>query len=190
MKQAGFCIIAFMLLGCQQSTQPQSKMFADAKHAGNISTIYEIGPHNDPPPATDFAWLDSTGKVHWLSEYKGRTVVLNIWASWCSNCITEMPGLQNIAQNGGDSIVVIGISNDNQRSNTFETIQAFTKAYKITYQVVIDSMLLLTSDYIAASNGLYSIPETFIIGKDGAIKFLLPGDHPEATIKSYIDKAN
>jgi alkyl hydroperoxide reductase subunit AhpC len=85
--------------------------------------------------------------------------------------------------------VVIGVSTDDN-GNTFQTVCNFVASEKIGYQIVVDSMMNLTIDYISAANGSYAIPETFIIGKDGTIKFLLQGAYSEQAIEIYIAQAN
>jgi cytochrome c-type biogenesis protein len=187
MKIATFCCLFILFAGCQQSTQPD-QIFSNAEYSGNVSSVYRVGALGDGANETDFSWRDSTGFIHSLSEYKGRTVLLNFWATWCGYCAAEMPALENIAANSPDFVVVIGVSTDND-GNTFQTVRDFTATNKIGFQIVVDSMMNLFSDYIAAANG-YSIPETFVIGKDGTIKFLLEGEQSEQAFESYIAKAN
>jgi thiol-disulfide isomerase/thioredoxin len=70
-----------------------------------------VEPH--PAPAPDVPFTDAAGKTHTLAEFKGKTVVVNLWATWCGPCVAEMPTLAKLqAQSGGQPIVVAPISLD------------------------------------------------------------------------------
>ena len=186
MKAAIASIFLLFLASCQQTSQPD-QIFSDAKYAGNVSSIYRIGTLGDGATPTDFSWHDSSGKLCSLSNYKGHDVLLNFWAAWCGYCTAEMPELESISR---DSIAtVIGVSVD-RSGNTFQAVQAFATSHNITYQLVIDSSVSLFIDYIAAAGGTDGLPETFVIGKDGAIKFLLIGQQSEESFRNYLAKAN
>jgi cytochrome c biogenesis protein CcmG/thiol:disulfide interchange protein DsbE len=122
--------------------------------------------------------------VRALTDYRGRTVLLNIWQTNCVYCADEMPML-NTLQKDKPSIVVIGVSIDNT-SHSFKTVFDFAAAHKIDYQLVVDSTSSLFLNYVALSGGSYVLPETFIIGPDGIIQELLQGEQTRQTIEKYL----
>lgn len=186
MKAAIGSILILFLAGCEQVSQPD-QIFSNAKYAGNVSSIYRIGALGDGAQPTDFSWHDSSGTIRSLSDYKGKDVLLNFWATWCGYCVTEIPALDSLSSDS--SAIVIGVSIDNS-GNSFNSVQNFAGNEKVNYQLVIDSSESLFIDYIAAANGTDGIPETFVIGKDGTIKFLLIGQQSEESFRKYLGLAN
>ena len=104
-KLIAVCLALLLLLslaacGAQTETKPAKAQAAEAQPA-------EAQPAEQPaetaqteesedPPAPDFTLTDQYGKEHRLSEYKGKVVMLNFWATWCPSCIAEMPDLQKL----------------------------------------------------------------------------------------------
>jgi thiol-disulfide isomerase/thioredoxin len=66
-----------------------------------------------PEPAPDAAFTDAAGKSHTLADFKGKAVVVNLWATWCAPCVEEMPTLAKLAkQTAGQPLVIVPISVD------------------------------------------------------------------------------
>ncbi|HUA79502.1 MAG TPA: TlpA disulfide reductase family protein [Dyella sp.] len=84
----------------------------------------------------DLALTDAEGKVHRLSDFHGKRVLINFWASWCVPCLTEMPALNaaqhNFADQGG---IVLGIAMD-ESSN----VQAFLAAHPVAYPILMGQL--------------------------------------------------
>jgi thiol-disulfide isomerase/thioredoxin len=73
-----------------------------------------------PLPAPDTPFTDAAGKTHTLAEFKGKAVVLNLWATWCGPCVQEMPTLAKLAQaNAGKPVIILPVSldRDEDRAN-------------------------------------------------------------------------
>jgi thiol-disulfide isomerase/thioredoxin len=67
-----------------------------------------------PSPAPNTPFLDGAGKPHTLAEFKGKVVIVNLWATWCAPCVQEMPTLAKLAQtSAGQPLAVVPISLDN-----------------------------------------------------------------------------
>jgi cytochrome c biogenesis protein CcmG, thiol:disulfide interchange protein DsbE len=113
-------------------------------------------------PASSMALpvLDAAGKRS-LASYRGKVVVLNFWASWCTPCRTETPLLERlqrrIASRGG---TVLGV---NYRDTTGDAM-AFTRQFGLSYPSLRDVDGQLAQDY-----GTRALPETFVINRDGKI---------------------
>jgi thiol-disulfide isomerase/thioredoxin len=106
--------------------------------------------HRDRRPSPDFvpssnligqtspalSLTDLDGKLHRLSDYRGRRVLLNFWASWCRPCREEMPALNQIqAKSGKNAPIVIGIAIDEPAR-----VRAFLAAHPVNYPILIGRM--------------------------------------------------
>ncbi len=139
-------------------------------------------------PAIDFTLQDQFGKTHTLSEYKGKTVFLNFWATWCHWCVTEMDDIQKLYEEyqaaGDDSVVILGIAAPGYgQEGTEEEIAAFLEENGYTYPVVMDE-----GGNVFTSYGVYSYPTTFMIDKDGNVFGYAPGMLTEDMMRSIIEQ--
>jgi thiol-disulfide isomerase/thioredoxin len=115
--------------------------------------------------APDWKLSDPGGKVHTLSDYQGKIVVLDFWATWCGPCIRAMPNLQRVYQGYKDRDVVVFGVNTWEESNAVE----FMKRSGYTYG------LLLKGEQAAAAYQVSSLPTLYVIGVDGKIIHRLSG---------------
>ncbi len=112
--------------------------------------------------APDFSLKSLDGKVYRLSDLKGKVVVLNFWASWCPDCLEEMPSLQKAYNSlNKDGLVVLGISIDRKR----EKVSELVRKLKITYPILLDSK----GEVFIKKYTVIGLPSTFIIDKNGEI---------------------
>ncbi|MDO4332791.1 MAG: cytochrome c biogenesis protein/redoxin [Eubacteriales bacterium] len=122
----------------------------------------------DAVPAPDFTLSDQNGVEHTLSDYKGKTVFLNFWATWCPPCRSEMPQIQALyekyGENEGDLIVLGVASPDYGNEGSATEIAAFLSENGYTFPVVMDDLGLYSSQY-----GIRAYPTTFMIDKDGNV---------------------
>ena len=113
-------------------------------------------------PAPDFTLNDSAGSPVKLSGYKGKVVLLDFWATWCTGCKVEIPWyveFQNKYRN--DGLVAIGVSMDD---DGWKSVKPFLEEHKLNYPVVIANQELTTR-----YGGLPSLPITLLIDRDGKI---------------------
>ena len=149
--------------------------------------------HQTPPPkvgskAPVFALsrLAGTGKIS-LGSLRGKTVVLNFFASWCGPCKREAPVLEQVwRQERGNNVVVLGVDANDSRGDA----RRFVRAHRLTYPVVFDT------DGIVASNryGISELPVTYVLNPQGRIvggQILGPvSDHPfSQTFERYLHAA-
>ncbi len=123
--------------------------------------------------AFDFTLTDQYGNVHTLSEYKGKVVFLNFWATWCGPCQNEMPDVESLYQEYGlnqEDVIVLGVANpasDAYPQNydvSQEEILEFLDEYALTFPVVFDVTGDVVADYYISS-----LPTTYVIDRDGNI---------------------
>ncbi len=93
-------------------------------------TIAPVSPIEDTTAQTapDFTFKDANGKTHKLSDFKGKTILLNFWASWCPPCIKELPLLSQAAAE--EDVILIALSSDIDE----KSMKAFLKKNKIDSQ--------------------------------------------------------
>jgi peroxiredoxin len=116
-------------------------------------------PHLAPP--VDFNLLDLNGKRVILSDFKGKIVFLNFWATWCPPCREEMPSMQKLYIRFKDKdFDMVAVSLNEPAS----VVKKFFKDYNLTFTALLDSDGELMTPY-----GIRAIPTTYIIDRDGAI---------------------
>lgn len=119
-------------------------------------------------PAPDFTLTDQYGNVHTLSDYKGKTVFLNFWATWCPPCKQEMPDIQKLYEKYGqnkEDLIVLGVAGPNMgREGDVEHIKNFLEDNNYTFPVVMDEEGLSFYQY-----GIRAYPTTFMIDAEGNV---------------------
>lgn len=139
-------------------------------------------------PAIDFTLTDQFGVSHTFSDYKGKTVFLNFWATWCPPCKAEMPDIQKIYEEykeaGDDSVVILGVAApDYGGESSQEEITAFLEENGYTYPVVMDTEGTLFQQY-----GVFSYPTTFMIDMDGNVYGYASGQLSEEMMRDIIQQ--
>ena len=142
-------------------------------------------------PAVDFALTDQYGETHRLEDYKGKTIFLNFWATWCPPCKAEMPDIQEIYETydteGEDALVVLGVATPSMgQEGTEEEIRTFLEENRYTYPVLMD-----TEGELFGAYGVYSLPTTFMIDREGNVfgyvSGMLTKDMMESIIKQTME---
>ncbi len=137
-------------------------------------------PNQIGQAAPDFTVKDSQKSVT-LSQFRGKPVLLNFWATWCPPCVEEMPSMVQLQQQLGDKVVILAVSADVDE----DAYQKFTA--KRTQG------LLTVNDKDNKSNALYGtfqFPETYVIDRNGTIvrKFIGPQNWTAPDIIDYLNK--
>ena len=110
--------------------------------------------------APAFTLVNADGGTTSLAEFKGRTVVVNFWGSWCGPCRKEIPEFARFAKKHPE-VTVLGIA---QGSGSGATLAASAKALGINYPV------LEATDAVLQDYGVSGYPTTFVVGPDGRIR--------------------
>ena len=134
----------------------------------------------------DFTLTDQYGKTHKLSDYEGKVVFLNFWATWCPPCKEEMPYIEQLYKDynkNNDDVVILGVASPNLgREGSREHVVNFLKDQGYTFPVVLDEDGALAYQY-----GINAFPTTFIIDKEGYVTQYIPGAMDKATRASFIE---
>jgi cytochrome c biogenesis protein CcmG, thiol:disulfide interchange protein DsbE len=119
--------------------------------------------------APDFTLTDLDEKPHRLSDFRGKVVFLNFWATWCAPCREEMPSMEVLHRNfEKDGLVILAVSID--RVTTTKDIPPFVKGMNLTFPVLLDSWGKTDKPYKRMG-----VPETFIIDQQGVIREIIIG---------------
>ena len=155
---------------------------------GNIVENNEQAQENEENKIEpiDFTLYDQYGNRHTLSEYKGKIVFLNFWATWCPPCRGEMPHMEelyNEYNKNQDDVVILGVASPNLgREGNENDIKDFLSEEGYTFPVVLDNNGAMVYDY-----GISAFPTTFIIDKEGYITKYIPGAMDKSTMQSVIE---
>ncbi len=124
-------------------------------------------------PAPDFTLVDQFGETHTLSDYKGKVVFLNFWATWCPPCRSEMPDIEALYQESGgntEDLIILGVANPKtdefprSGDGTIAEVTAFLEENGYTYPTVMDA-----SGQVMAEYGISAFPTTFMIDREGNV---------------------
>ncbi len=160
-----------------------------------VSTTKPAVPGAEPPVALtvpavvlDTEMQSSTGEPIKLSNYSGKVLVINLWATWCGPCRNETPELVRLYKEyQSQGLEVVALSTEDPVRSA-ENVQQFVKEYKVNYPVGWATREVA----IALMQGRGSIPQNFIITRDGRIKKRFIGFHPIKTppqLKQAIEEA-
>ncbi len=156
---------------------------ADSDEASDEEEEYDL------IPAPDFTLTDQYGVTHSLSDYRGKTVFLNFWATWCPPCRAEMPDIQELyekysAKEDPDVVILAVAFPNNGKETDVEGIKSFLNDNGYTYPVMMDeSSSLILPYYITA------YPTTFLINPEGYVLGYIPGAMSKDIMEDVIAQA-
>ena len=121
-----------------------------------------VRPNKERKLAPDFALQDVNGHTVKLSDYRGKVVLLDFWATWCGPCKIEIPWFQEFErQNKDKGFAVIGVAMDEEG---WDVVKPFAQERSINYRLVVGN------DSIAQQfGGVDALPTTFLIDREGKI---------------------
>ena len=118
--------------------------------------------------ASNFTLKNLDGKEVSLSQFRGKYLLINFWATWCGPCKIEMPSLEKLyRQFKSDNFDMLGISNDMFGDRV---VRPYIKAKNITFPMLLDQRMIVSRQY-----GIVSLPTTILIDPQGIIIGILQG---------------
>jgi len=132
-------------------------------------------------PAPDFMVKDIRGNTFKLSELKGKVVILDFWATWCQPCKIEIPWFVDMySRYRSQGLEVVGVAMDDEGA---EVVKPFVERYGMNYKVVIGNEKI--TDLFG---GIYGLPTTFIIDREGKIQSRHIGLVSRQTLEQAVKK--
>jgi thiol-disulfide isomerase/thioredoxin len=129
--------------------------------------------------APDFALQDIYGNEVKLSDFRGKVIILDFWATWCPPCRKGIPDLIDLQNKYRNDLTIIGISLD--QANTIKDVVPFSKSYGINYPVVYGN-----ASVVNQYGGIQAIPTSFIIDREGNIVDKHVGLIPKQEYEKYL----
>ena len=177
-----------ILMGVMMFTGWMNGLTGYLSSAGTTPAVQAQAPAESPAPesaapdavpAPDFTLTDQNGESHTLSDYRGKVVFLNFWATWCGPCRREMPDIQKLYEsyggNAGEDLVVLSVANpktDDHPGNSdgsVEEVTLFLENGGYTYPALMD-----TTGAVFGQYGVSAFPTTFMIDPVSYTHLTLP----------------
>ena len=173
-------LTAYNSLSSRVAALNVSNVFAQGETVSVPVAVSTKSP--DERQARDFTMLDQSGNTVKLSDYYGKPIVLNFWASWCPPCRSEMPAFEKLHEEKGDSLNVMMVNlTDGYREDTGSAM-AFAEKNGYGFPLYFD-----TRGEGANGYGIMSIPTTVFINADGTLMETHMGSMSENVLYSYAD---
>ena len=138
-------------------------------------TVEETGP-----VAPDFALEQMNGETFRLSDHRGEVVVLNIWATWCDPCHTEVPGFVELQNEFAGEVTFVGLSIDD---GGFAAVRPFARKYDLNYPQLA-SQTVAWQKYGRSQ----AVPRTFVLDRQGRIRYRHTGLLLKGRLKMVLDE--
>ncbi len=170
--------------------EPTAATEAEPAEPTNTEQAVEPPAQEESAPiaAPDFTLTDQYGETHTLSDYRGKVVFLNFWATWCPPCRAEMPDIQKLYETYGGAedaeVVILAVATPGVGGETDEAgVIAFLNENGYTYPVAMDPTGQVLYDY-----DISAFPTTFMIDAEGNVFGYVPGAMSGEIMQSIIDQ--
>jgi thiol-disulfide isomerase/thioredoxin len=178
-------MIAVLCILQLQSTAPPTVDTSVSGPAAPAARDLESDPdkpivgHRVGNVAPPFSLRSLANETTSLSDYRGRVVILDFWASWCVPCRLSMPSLEAMAREFGEDVVLIGVSLDRSEAEARSYVES--RGYG---ELVALYGTLSEARGVAADYGVLGIPRTFVIGREGIVRF---AGHPNLLSRDLVE---
>ncbi|WP_314548294.1 TlpA disulfide reductase family protein [uncultured Gemella sp.] len=176
---------ALILSACSSSTEK--------KEETNKQTSTTSSSETKPTQAFDFTAMDKDGKTVKLSDFRGKKVYINMWASWCGPCMREIPELEKVYQKykNNKDFVFLSITSPNDaefknqspQDKSKDVILKKAKELGATYPVLFD-----VNDRFIINYAIRSFPTHILINSDGTFETRIAGSVNEETLTKELEK--
>jgi thiol-disulfide isomerase/thioredoxin len=131
-----------------------------------------------PANASTFTLTDTQGRTHTLEQYRGKWVLLNLWATWCAPCLAEMPELEALSQSRHD-LIVLGLAVDGQNERR---VSLFADKLDITYPIIAGN------EKLARPFKPKGFPTTILFNASGEQVMFKEGPVTQSDIEQVLDR--
>lgn len=154
----------------KQNLEKEESTGSDISSEQGSSIDSDNNDDSEIPAAPDFTVYDIDGDAVSLSDFIGKPVIINFWASWCGPCKMEMSEFEEKFEELGGDIQFLMVNLTDGNRETRETAISYIEESGYTFPVYFD-----TDQYAAYTYGVYSIPSTYFIGADGSAVAMAQG---------------
>lgn len=145
----------------------------------NQATDFSAVPASVHFAAPELSLRDLAGTEHSLTDYRGRVVLVNLWATWCPPCQAEMPNLEAFyLKHSGEGFEVVAIEDGDPASQ----VAAFVSEHGITFPVWLDPSYQATDHAFKTSN----LPSSYVIDRGGLVRLMWIGAINPANLEKYV----
>ena len=166
---------------------------SEKKEETNKQTSTSSSNETKATQAFDFTAMDKDGKTVKLSDFKGKKVYINMWASWCGPCMREIPELEKVYQKYKDNKDIVFLSmtspndaefkNQSPQDKSKDVILKKAKELGATYPVLFD-----VNDRFIINYAIRSFPTHILINSDGTVETRIAGGVTEESLTKEIEK--
>lgn len=150
----------------------QSDKVTEATDFSSIPATTKFG-------APTLVLYDLAGAPHALSDYRGRVVLVNLWATWCPPCAAEMPNLQRYFENHrAQGFIVIGVEDGDPKAQ----VVSFVQAQGLTFPVWLDPTYEATDHAFRTTN----LPSSYVIDRQGTVRLAWVGAISSTNLEKYV----
>jgi thiol-disulfide isomerase/thioredoxin len=134
---------------------------ADQATAAGAGEIPVVQLASNPQPVPAFAVRDLDGKQLSTSDWLGKVVLINFWATWCPPCVVEIPDLVRLQEQYKDQLVIVGLSQD---TGPVEDVRAFVEKMQMNYPVAV-----VGPEVESKFGGIFGLPTSFVLDTEGRV---------------------
>src|SRR4030095_460877 len=168
----------------KQKIQQQNTQNTQSSSQSSSFAVKNVGASANKNEMVDFTWIEN-GKEIKLSDYKGKVIFLNFWATWCGPCKKELPHLTELSTDLKDKdFKMIGISVDDNQ----EVLNRFLQTNALSYTVLFEPNELVTKYMNTAGQTQNVIPQTYIIDKKGKVVEAILGARSKEDFMNILNK--
>jgi|WetSurMetagenome_2_1015567.scaffolds.fasta_scaffold151278_2 thiol-disulfide isomerase/thioredoxin len=179
-----FLIIAVLLFGCNKKTE--NKKVEDNSGGLKLYKMESVEASKEVNVAPNFTWTENGTKKS-LTDFKGKVVLINFWATWCGPCKKEMPDLSKISEELKEKdFKMIGMNVFQQPSAP--KVEDYLKSNPVSYINVDCNDELVQAFAKASGNDMTAVPVTFILDKEGKIVETAVGGRGKEAFLNLINK--
>lgn len=168
-------MVLVLISGCGASSSPENS----SEKTEEVKQEKKVGVEEEMY-APDFTLEDLSGEEHTLSDYRGKVVLVDFWATYCKPCRDEIPHFVDFYEKyREDSLVILGVGVDGKKN-----LQRFSENFDVNYPILVDNK------DIATEYEIRGVPTTFILDRDGKITKKVVGYAPtyEDTLENAFKK--
>lgn len=188
-KVGGALLIILGLLMFTGKMNSITSYLSTVSEVSTESADSERNTDSEIMPATEFTLVDQYGETHSLSDYKGKIVFLNFWATWCPPCKAELPYIQELYEEyqtmEDADVVFLGVVFPGYRNEQdMEGVTKFLSEKGYTFPVLMDTEASLMQPYY-----ITAYPTTYMIDPDGNVLGCIPGGMTKTIMENVIEQA-